>query len=193
LGVGLALGIDLSAAVRGLEAISGVPGRFQLVPGAHGFGVIVDYAHTPDGLENVLKTARQLKPKRLIVVFGCGGDRDRGKRPLMGQIAARHADLILVTSDNPRNEDPVAIIKEIEEGLKSAGKKPGEYRLIADREQAIRTAVALAAPNDLLLIAGKGHEPYQIFANERVIHFDDREVASSALEDKNNGILASGG
>lgn len=191
LGIGLALGLDLQTTARGLEAVAGVPGRFQIVPGSQRFGVIVDYAHTPDGLENVLRTARQLTKGKVIVVFGCGGDRDRGKRPLMGRVAAKYADTILVTSDNPRSEDPLAIIKEIEAGLVSAGKKPHEYRLIADREQAIRTAVASAVPNDLVIIAGKGHETYQIFG-DRTIHFDDREVAAAALEDRKHGALVSG-
>lgn len=191
LGAGVALGLDLQTAVRGLEAVSGVPGRFQTVPGGPGFGVIVDYAHTEDGLDNLLRTARQLTPGRLIVVFGCGGDRDRGKRPLMGRVAAKYADTIIVTSDNPRSEDPVAIIKEIETGLVDAGKKPGEYRLIPDREQAIRTAVAAAMPKDLVVIAGKGHETYQQFA-DKTIHFDDREVAAAALEDRKHGFLAGG-
>jgi UDP-N-acetylmuramoyl-L-alanyl-D-glutamate--2,6-diaminopimelate ligase len=191
LGIGLTLGLDLPTIARGLEAVSGVPGRFQMVPGGQRFGVVVDYAHTPDGLDNVLRTARQLTPGRLIVVFGCGGDRDRGKRPLMGQVAAKYADAIFVTSDNPRSEDPISIIKEIEGGLAGAGKRSGEYRLIPDRAEAIRTAIAFAAPNDLVVIAGKGHETYQIF-DDRTIHFDDREVAAAALEDRKHGILAGG-
>ncbi|MGE5598997.1 MAG: UDP-N-acetylmuramoyl-L-alanyl-D-glutamate--2,6-diaminopimelate ligase [Bacteroidota bacterium] len=191
LGIGLAFGLDLPTAVRGLEAVTGVPGRFQIVPGGEGYSVVVDYAHTEDGLDNLLRTARQLTPGRLIVVFGCGGDRDRGKRPLMGRVAAAYADLIFVTSDNPRSEDPAAIIAEIEAGLRAAGKRPGEYRLIADRSLAIRAAVAAAASDDLVVIAGKGHETYQIFA-DRTIHFDDREVAAAAMEDRRHGLLAVG-
>lgn len=191
LGAGLAAGLDLPVIIRGLEAVSGVPGRFQLVPTGMDFGVVVDYAHTDDGLDNLLRTARQLTRGRLLVVFGCGGDRDRGKRPLMGKVAARYADLVLVTSDNPRSEDPVSIIKEIEPGLTGAGKVPGEYRLIPDREQAIRAAIAEAGTNDLVVIAGKGHETYQQFATE-TIHFDDREVVAAALEDRKHGLLAKG-
>ena len=188
MGVGLCLGVDLRTAVAGLEALPGVPGRFETVRGGEGFGVVVDYAHTPDGLENVLRTARALASGRLVVVFGCGGDRDRGKRPLMGEVAARYADSIVLTSDNPRSEDPAAIIREIETGLARAGKRPGDYRVIVDRAQAIRTAIAQAAPGDLVVIAGKGHETYQIFA-DRTIHFDDREVAAEALEERKNGVL----
>ena len=190
LGIGLALGIDLRTIGKALASVSGVPGRFQVVPGGRDFRVVVDYAHTPDGLENVLKTARQLTKGRLIVVFGCGGDRDRGKRPLMGEVAARLADLVFVTSDNPRSEDPAAIIKQIEEGLRKGGKNPGEYRLITDRKHAIGEAIAAAVGNDFIVIAGKGHETDQKFA-DRTIHFDDREVAALALEERQRGVLTS--
>ncbi|MGQ9779760.1 MAG: UDP-N-acetylmuramoyl-L-alanyl-D-glutamate--2,6-diaminopimelate ligase [Bacillota bacterium] len=188
MGIGLSLGIDLQDVVAGVEALTGVPGRFEMVSGGEGFGVVVDYAHTPDGLENVLRTARALTTGRLIVVFGCGGDRDRGKRPLMGKIAARYADLIFLTSDNPRSEDPLKIIAEIEAGVVEGGRSPGEYEVIPDRAQAIRAAVACAEAGDLVVIAGKGHETYQIFA-DRTIHFDDREVAARALEERKNGVL----
>lgn len=192
LSMGLALGIDPPTIKRGLGMVSGVPGRFQTVSAGQRFGVVVDYAHTADGLENLLKTARQLTPGTLILVFGCGGDRDRGRRSGMGRVAARYADAIFVTSDNPRSEDPAAIIKEIEDSLRGAGKTPGEYRLIVDRTQAIRAAIAAAQPNDLVVIAGKGHETYQDFGDHR-IHFDDREVAAAALEDRKHGVLADGG
>ncbi|NLG84888.1 MAG: UDP-N-acetylmuramoyl-L-alanyl-D-glutamate--2,6-diaminopimelate ligase [Firmicutes bacterium] len=188
MGVGLALGIDLQDVVAGVEALTGVPGRFEMVPGGEGFGVVVDYAHTPDGLENVLRTARALATGRLIVVFGCGGDRDRGKRPLMGKVAARYADLIFLTSDNPRSEDPMKIIAEIEPGVVEGGRSPGEYEIIPDRARAIRAAVARAETGDLVVVAGKGHETYQIFA-DRTIHFDDREVAAQALEERKHGVL----
>ena len=145
-----------------------------VTPAGHPFTVWVDYAHTPDGLENVLAAARELGPKRVIVVFGCGGDRDRTKRPMMGEVAGRLADLSVVTSDNPRSEDPNAIIAEILPGIR------GEHRVVPDRAEAIAAALAAAQPGDLVVIAGKGHEDYQIFA-DRTIHFDDREVAREAL------------
>ncbi len=181
----LVLGIDAEAIKQGLEAVTGVPGRFQLVPGAVKFGVIVDFAHTPDGLENILKTGRGLSPRRLLLVFGCGGDRDRTKRPIMGAIAAKMADFTIITSDNPRSEDPVGIIQEIEEGFYKTNPK-AQYLLEVDRAIAIRKIIAMAEPGDLVLIAGKGHETDQIFA-DHTIHFDDREIAAEALKEKNNG------
>jgi UDP-N-acetylmuramoyl-L-alanyl-D-glutamate--2,6-diaminopimelate ligase len=179
----LAMGIDLKTIKQGLENVIGVPGRFQLVtvPNAN-FGVIVDYAHTPDGLENILTTGRGLKPNRLWVVFGCGGDRDRTKRPQMGALAAKLADYTIITSDNPRSEDPLSIIKDIEAGFVAANPN-ARYSLIPDREQAIREAIRRADAGDLILIAGKGHETYQIFKDE-TIHFDDREVAHQALAER---------
>jgi UDP-N-acetylmuramoyl-L-alanyl-D-glutamate--2,6-diaminopimelate ligase len=180
----LALGIDMDAIKRGLEAITGVPGRFQLVPGAVKFGVIVDFAHTPDGLENILKTGRGLSPRRLLLVFGCGGDRDRTKRPIMGAIAAKMVDFTIITSDNPRSEEPAQIIREIEEGFLNVSPK-AQYLLEADRAKAIRKVIAMAEPGDLVLIAGKGHETEQIFA-DHTIHFDDREIAAEALKEKNH-------
>jgi len=159
------------------EAVWGVkvPGRFEPVDAGQPFGVVVDYAHTPDGLENVLQTGRALTDKRLICVFGCGGDRDRGKRPEMGQISARLADLSFVTSDNPRTEDPEAIVREIIPGLGTA-----PHHVEVDRRKAIEAAIDSAEPGDLILIAGKGHEDYQEIGRDRV-HFDDREVAREAL------------
>lgn len=188
LGLALALGVDLETAGRGLEGLAGVPGRFQLIPGAEDFSVVVDYAHTPDGLENILRTARALTKNRLLVVFGCGGDRDRGKRPEMGKIAARLADLTIITSDNPRSEDPAAIAGEIAEGYRAEilalGRDPDEScRVILDREEAIREAVFAARPGDMLVIAGKGHENYQVF-RDRTVPFDDREVAAAALRER---------
>lgn len=184
LAVGMAVGIDLPTVIKGIEAVSGVAGRFQLVPGSREFGVIVDYAHTPDGLENILKAAKALHPKQLLLVFGCGGDRDRTKRPIMGEIAEKYADYIWLTSDNPRSEPPESILDEIREGL--SANAPLER--IVDRKEAIRRAVAGAGTGDLLVIAGKGHENYQIFA-DRTIHFDDLEVAAEALEDRRHGRL----
>jgi len=146
----------------------------------------VDYAHTPDGLENILQTGRGLNPRRLIVVFGCGGDRDRTKRPIMGEIAAKLADYVIITSDNPRNEEPHQIMKDIEAGIKEV-QLPIPYTMIVDREEAIRKAIDMAEAGDLILIAGKGHENYQIFEGNRIIHFDDREIAKAALEERFHG------
>ncbi len=181
LAVGLSLGLDLETIKNGLEQVTGVPGRFQLVPGSSSFGVIVDYAHTPDGLENVLHTARKLTKQRVLLTFGCGGDRDRTKRPIMGALAAKLADLTIITSDNPRSEDPEQIMKEVAAGF---GATPdAKYLLEVDRATAIKSLIDLAQPGDILLIAGKGHETYQIFA-DRTIHFDDYEIARAALEAK---------
>jgi UDP-N-acetylmuramyl-tripeptide synthetase len=185
LSAALTLGVDLPAIKAGLENTAGVPGRFQKVAGPQrDFTVIVDYAHTPDGLENILKTGRGLKPRRLLLVFGCGGDRDRTKRPIMGALAARLADYTIITSDNPRSEDPRQIMQEIETGFRKA-QPDGAYALEADRATAIRQIIRTAQTGDLVLIAGKGHETYQIFA-DRTIVFDDREVAAAALRERFN-------
>ena len=182
--VSVALGIETDVVAEGLRRCPGAPGRLEAVPGPPGVTVLVDYAHKPDALEAVLRTLRALKPRRLLCVFGCGGDRDRGKRPLMGGIAGRMADLALVTSDNPRSEDPLGIIAEIEVGLiaagldrvapEEAGRKPG-YVVEADRRAAIAMALGIAASGDIVLIAGKGHEDYQLVAGRR-LDFDDRMV-----------------
>lgn len=179
---GVALGIDPKTCVQGLESVTGVPGRFELVDRGQDFAVVVDYAHTPDGLENVLQTARQITSGRLITVFGCGGDRDKSKRPIMGRVAARLSDLPVITSDNPRTEDPLEIIKQVEEGV-SQLLPPERYLVIPDRRQAIRRAIALACSGDTVLIAGKGHEDYQIIGTNKY-HFDDREEAATALQEK---------
>ena len=168
------LGIDDDAIAYGVRELRGVPGRFEAVDEGQPFAVLVDYAHTPDSLENVLRTARDLAQNRVICVFGCGGDRDRGKRPLMGRIATELADLAIVTSDNPRSEEPEAIIAEILEGTGS------EAEVEPDRREAIARAVAQAGEGDVVVIAGKGHEQGQQFA-DRTIPFDDREVAREAL------------
>ena len=172
-----ALGINLRNAVLSLAKAPQVPGRLELVPARRQFQVFVDYAHTPDALGNVLKTLRELEPQRLIAVFGCGGDRDRQKRPLMAEMADRLADYSIITSDNPRKEDPNAIISEIEKGFRS-----NRYEKIVDRTQAIDRAVALARPRNIVLIAGKGHETYQEFG-DYTIPFDDIQVARRAIED----------
>lgn len=180
--IGGVLGLEFEKICGGLEAIARVPGRFERVDAGQPFLVVVDYAHTDDGLRNVLEAARLLEPRRLITVFGCGGDRDRGKRPKMGAVAARLSDFCIVTSDNPRTEEPARILADIIPGLVLEGKIEGEdYEVIENREAAIRRALAMAAPGDLVLIAGKGHEDYQIIGNSR-IHFDDREVARAVLE-----------
>jgi UDP-N-acetylmuramoyl-L-alanyl-D-glutamate--2,6-diaminopimelate ligase len=173
-----ALGLSLREAVLSLGKSPQVPGRLEAVPAKRQFQVFVDYAHTPDALLNVLKTLRELQPRRLIVVFGCGGDRDRQKRPLMGEVVDRHADLAIITSDNPRKEDPDAIIAEVEKGFRA-----DHYEKIADRTEAIRRAIELAQPRDIVLIAGKGHENYQEFA-DHTVPFDDIQVARRALEDR---------
>jgi UDP-N-acetylmuramoyl-L-alanyl-D-glutamate--2,6-diaminopimelate ligase len=172
-----ALGVDLREAILSLGKSSQVPGRLELVRAKRQFQVFVDYAHTPDALRNVLKTLRELGPNRLIVVFGCGGDRDRKKRPLMGEIADRHADYAILTSDNPRKEDPNSIITEIEKGFRST-----HYEKLVDRAEAIGRAIALVQPRDIVLIAGKGHENYQEFA-DHTVPFDDIQVARRAIED----------
>jgi UDP-N-acetylmuramoyl-L-alanyl-D-glutamate--2,6-diaminopimelate ligase len=172
-----ALGINLRSAVLSLGKAPQVPGRLELVPAKRQFQVFVDYAHTPDALANVLKTLHELQPNRLIAVFGCGGDRDRQKRPLMAEMADRLADYSIITSDNPRKEDPKMIIAETEKGFQS-----NRYEKIADRTEAINRAVALARARDIVLIAGKGHENYQEFA-DYTIPFDDIQVARRAIED----------
>src|SRR5437016_12086619 len=165
-----ALGINLRDAVFSLGKSPQVPGRLELVPAKRQFQVFVDYAHTPDALGNVLKTLRDLEPHRLIAVFGCGGNRDREKRPLMAEIVDRHADHAIITSDNPRKENPSAIIAEIDKGFRSE-----HYEKIVDRTEAITRAIEQAEPRDIVLIAGKGHENYQEFA-DHTVPFDDLQV-----------------
>jgi len=171
------LGISDDASRKGIEAVPGVPGRVETVEEGQGFLVMVDYAHTPDSVENVLRAARPLAAGRMIVVFGCGGDRDRAKRPLMGRVATGLADLTVITSDNPRSEDPVAIIADIEPGAKEGG---GAYVIEPDRRAAIHLAVSEAREGDVVVIAGKGHETGQEFA-DRTIPFDDRSVAAEEI------------
>jgi UDP-N-acetylmuramoyl-L-alanyl-D-glutamate--2,6-diaminopimelate ligase len=177
LGIGLGLGLDLEGMLAALEDFDGVPGRMETVDAGQSFAVLVDYAHTPDSVENVLQTARSITEGRLIAVLGCGGDRDRGKRPQMGRAAEELADIIVVTSDNPRSEDPLAIIADILAGLES----PSKALVQPDRLLAIQSAIHQALPGDVVLILGKGHESGQEFAQE-TIPFDDREVARRALE-----------
>jgi UDP-N-acetylmuramoyl-L-alanyl-D-glutamate--2,6-diaminopimelate ligase len=178
---GLALGYDLEVMVRAFETCVGAPGRFERVRHKAGdFAVVVDYAHTDDALKNVLRTARDVVTRegRVITVFGCGGDRDRTKRAPMGEAAASLSDIVILTSDNPRTEDPEAILADTEIGLLRVEGKP--YVKLADRRAAIFHAIAEAREGDVVVIAGKGHEDYQIIGTE-TIHFDDKEVAREAL------------
>lgn len=161
-----------------LGQIQGVPGRFQPVYEGQDYTVIVDYAHTPDGLENILQTGKKLVKNRLITVFGCGGDRDNTKRPIMGEIASRYSDHVIVTSDNPRSEEPEAIIQEIVVGIPKQN-----YEVVVDRREAIRRAIQMAQPGDLIMIAGKGHENYQL-VKDQVLHFDDVEVARDCIQER---------
>ncbi len=169
------LGIDRDVAVQALRHTGPVEGRLQRIPNDRGVTVIIDYAHTPDALEKVLQTLRPLTSGRLITLFGCGGNRDRGKRPLMGEVASRLSDLVVVTSDNPRWENPQEIIKDIIEGIKN-----DNYKVIPDRAEAIAEALAMARPGDTVLIAGKGHEDYQEVKGQR-FHFSDHERVLEVL------------
>jgi len=178
IGAALCLGIPIRDIRAGLAGFGGVPGRIQSVRNDFGFDVVIDYAHTPDGLTNIISAVREITRGKVITVFGCGGDRDRAKRPVMGQIAGMLSDYCVLTSDNPRTEQPERIIDEIEVGMRET---PCAYEKQADRRLAIIRAVELAAPGDSVIIAGKGHENYQIFA-DRTVHFDDREEAAEALE-----------
>jgi UDP-N-acetylmuramoyl-L-alanyl-D-glutamate--2,6-diaminopimelate ligase len=189
----IALGIAFDAIERGISSLEGVPGRFQVVSEAKDdVTVVVDYAHTDDALRNLLETARPLTPARLITVFGCGGDRDRTKRPLMGAVAGRLSDLIVITSDNPRSEDPLKIIEDIQRGITVDTRRDTGQRMLTypDRREAIGKAIELARPGDVVLIAGKGHEKYQIVGGD-VRPFDDVAVAREALGRKrsNSGVL----
>ena len=175
-------GVEWPVIEVALADFSGVPGRFEQVSTNENHPlVVVDYAHSPDGLKNVLETARKLTSQKVISVFGCGGDRDRTKRPLMGGIGAELSDIAIVTSDNPRSEDPAEILKDILTAWEFNGRELPIVEI--DREKAIEAAIRLAEPGDVVLIAGKGHETYQILKNE-TIHFDDREIARNALEAK---------
>ena len=181
-GAALAEHIDAAIIKETLAAFTAVPGRFELVKAGQDFSIIVDYAHTPDGVENVLKTARKIAKKRIIAVFGCGGDRDRTKRPIMGRLAAELADVVIATSDNPRTEDPEFILSQVEEGVDEAiGTK--HHELIVDRRHAIYRAIEMAEKDDIVVILGKGHENYQIL-KDKTIHFDDKEEARAAVAAK---------
>ncbi|HIZ55916.1 MAG TPA: UDP-N-acetylmuramoyl-L-alanyl-D-glutamate--2,6-diaminopimelate ligase [Firmicutes bacterium] len=177
-----AAGISLEKAVDGINQAKGTCGRSELLPtGGRDFAVICDYSHTPDSLQKILETAREYTKNRLIVLFGCGGDRDRTKRPIMGRIAAQLADFILITSDNPRTEDPMKIIQDILEGVQD-GQTP--YITIPDRREAISYALRHAQPGDVVILAGKGHEDYQVIGTEKT-HFDEHEIVAQIIEEMN--------
>ena len=178
IGASIALGLTPTEAASGVSSLEGVPGRMERVDAGQTFSVIVDYAHTDDALRNLLDTLRSLNPRRLITVFGCGGDRDRSKRPLMGSVAAQRSDLVIATSDNPRSEPPGGILEEIAQGFKN---HTTPFKLIADRREAIDTALRSALPGDLVVIAGKGHEGTQTIREKR-LPFDDRLVAREILK-----------
>lgn len=179
-GVCYVLGYDFEQIKKGLESIQGVPGRFESVQNTGNYTIIVDYAHTPDALENTLNTMKEFAEGNIITVFGCGGDRDKTKRPMMGEVAGRLSDYCIITSDNPRSEEPAEIIKDIEVGIKNTSCK---YKKIVDRKEAIKTAIAISKPNDIILIAGKGHETYQILG-DKVIDFDDKKIAQKILREE---------
>ena len=179
--MGLALGLSLADCADAMSGAMGVKGRMEVVPTDGDYTILIDYAHTPDALENALRALRDNVQGRLIVLFGCGGDRDRTKRPIMGAIAADNADFVIVTSDNPRTEDPNAIIDEIVEGLKN---KTTPHKVICDRAEAIRWAIDNHLPDDVILLAGKGHEDYQVVGHEKR-HMDEREIVAEHIEKRN--------
>jgi UDP-N-acetylmuramoyl-L-alanyl-D-glutamate--2,6-diaminopimelate ligase len=179
---GIELDYDLDTICRAVLTGTGAPGRFERVPHKGDFAVVVDYAHTDDALVNVLRTARDVTKGRIITVFGCGGDRDRTKRAPMGEAAASLSDVVILTSDNPRTEDPEKIFADVEEGMRQCARP---YQKIADRRAAIHQAIREARSGDVVLIAGKGHEDYQIIGRE-VSHFDDKEVARAALAERSS-------
>ncbi len=178
--VGLAEGLDLDGIIVAMEKVPQVAGRFELVDEGQDFSVVVDYAHSPDGLLNVLSSAKELNPTRIITVFGCGGDRDKTKRPIMGKLAGSYSDIAIITSDNPRTEEPMDIICQVEQGTKSV---TANYYVEENRRKAIALAIKLANPGDMIVIAGKGHENYQLVKGQ-VLHFDDRETARELISER---------
>ncbi|MCX7746962.1 MAG: UDP-N-acetylmuramoyl-L-alanyl-D-glutamate--2,6-diaminopimelate ligase [Clostridia bacterium] len=178
IGVCLLMGVPMDVIKKGMLGVK-VPGRSEVIDTGRDFTIIIDYAHSPDSLENILTTVKNYAPGRVVSVFGCGGDRDRTKRPIMGEISGKIADYTVITSDNPRTEDPVSILKDIEEGIK---KTKGEYTVITDRREAIKSSIVNAKPKDIIVLAGKGHETYQIF-KDKTIHFDEREVVKEILDE----------
>src|SRR5262245_1378370 len=183
IGVALHEGATPDQICEATARIANVPGRFERISSGQDFTVVVDYAHTEDALLRLLMAAQTLKVGRIITVFGCGGDRDRGKRPKMGRTAVEYSDVVVLTSDNPRSEDPMAILREVEIGVRDGLKRRGhvQYHLVSDRREAIRAAIREAHSGDIVLIAGKGHEDYQIIGTKK-FHFDDREVAREAIQ-----------
>jgi len=177
-GTALSYGFPWETIARGIADCRQVPGRFERVDEGQPFLVVVDYAHTDDALRSVIAVARELHPKRVITLFGCGGDRDRSKRPLMGMAAGQSSDFVVLTSDNPRSEDPLAIMNDALVGLR---RFDVPHIVEPDRAKAIRAALGEARPGDIVILAGKGHEPYQVL-KDRVIHFDDREQARETLK-----------
>jgi UDP-N-acetylmuramoyl-L-alanyl-D-glutamate--2,6-diaminopimelate ligase len=178
--VGMVMNVSMKRAVKAVADMKTVRGRIEKIKNDRKINILIDFAHTPDSLENVLKTVREVYDKRLITVFGCGGDRDKTKRPIMGKIACKYSDKVFVTSDNPRTENPDSIINDIVSGLDK-----NSYVRITDRTQAIREALVEAKPGDTVLIAGKGHEKYQIFGTEK-IHYDEREIVKQILDNGAN-------
>jgi UDP-N-acetylmuramoyl-L-alanyl-D-glutamate--2,6-diaminopimelate ligase len=178
----LALGVDLEAIATGVATLQTVPGRWERIDCGQPFEVVVDFAHTDDALRKLLAAVRALQPARIITVFGCGGDRDRGKRPLMGEAAASGSDVVILSSDNARGEDPQAIADDVQAGIDATGRDI-ETHQIPDRGEAIRFAISLAQPGDTVVIAGKGHESFQVIGDRRS-SFDDREQCRSALEQR---------
>jgi UDP-N-acetylmuramoyl-L-alanyl-D-glutamate--2,6-diaminopimelate ligase len=179
--VALTLNLSISGIKEGIASLKGVPGRFEKIENSLGLQIFVDYAHTDDALKNLLETVRELNPKRTILVFGAGGDRDKTKRPRMGEAAGNLADWAIITSDNPRSEDPLAIISDIEKGIKKTGTQ--NYQIIPDRRAAIEQALSMAENGDYILVAGKGHEDYQII-KDKISHFDDAEIIREILKEK---------
>jgi len=189
IGAALHLKVPSERIQQGIESLSGVPGRFERLDSGQGFKVIVDFAHTEDALDRLLRTLTELATGRIITLFGCGGDRDRGKRAPMGRVAARYSDVVVITSDNPRSEDPVGIMKEVEAGVREASalkKDPVQVVTIVDRQEAIEQALSLARPGDAVVLAGKGHEEYQIIGN-RMIPFNDRRIAGDWIQRRRSG------
>jgi UDP-N-acetylmuramoyl-L-alanyl-D-glutamate--2,6-diaminopimelate ligase len=178
-GAALSYGLDWKTISGAIATSPRVPGRFEGIQQGQPFLIVVDYAHTDDALRNVISAARELDPKRVITLFGCGGDRDRSKRPLMAQAASEASDFVVLTSDNPRSEDPIAIMNDALVGLR---RFDTPHVIEPDRAKAIRAALAEAKPGDIVILAGKGHETYQVL-KDRVIHFDDREVARGVLRE----------
>jgi UDP-N-acetylmuramoyl-L-alanyl-D-glutamate--2,6-diaminopimelate ligase len=172
------LGIEEETIKKALKKVKSVPGRFEMINAGQDFQIVVDYAHTPDGMKNVLETAAGMEKNKLIVLFGCGGDRDRSKRPAMAKLAEKYADYTIVSNDNPRNEDPDRIFAEIKKGF---SKDFNNYEIVADRKKAIEKAIKKAGKDDLVMLLGRGHEKYQVLKNGK-IELDDRKVAYQAAE-----------